>query len=68
MKREDLKKLSDPEYNAYAEDLSIWREGTIAMLPRIRKAQARARAAGNSAEVERLEARYQEILQRLAKP
>ncbi len=67
MKKEDLKVLSDPAYNAYAEDMSIWREGTIAKLPQIRKAQAAARANGDQAEVDRLEAAYQDILQLLAK-
>lgn len=67
MKQEDLKVLADPAYNTYAEDLSIWREGTIAKLPQIRKAQAVARANGDQAEVDRLEASYQEVLQLLAK-
>jgi hypothetical protein len=67
VKQEDLKVLSDPAYVKYAEDRSIWRADTMSKLPEIRKAQATARANGDKAEVDRLEACYQEVLQLLAK-
>ncbi len=65
MKREDLKKLGDPAYREYAEDLSIWREGMLARLPPIRRALAQAREAGDVEKERQLDAQHREIVEQL---
>lgn len=67
MKDSDIKAAMSSEYQRYAEDLSIWREGLIAQLPALRKAKKEALARGDQEESERIARRYQEILDVLSR-